>query len=403
MRLFWWLAWLLLACGCATAPARPATVAERTPSPGSISRDNPGGDAVHPADAALSRLLEEPIGTKLDRFQTLKARFPDIGNWRRVRFFGHPTRAGFRYGKDPAYAMGAIEYREAEGDDTPAACLQSFLRRGARLAQTFEIEMGPVHREVGRHYRGPESVDWVEHEKRQKRKRQRRQERLAKRREQRKQRLAVVRARAEQVARRRKQAQNRRIADTFEEWSKRPAPAARADASAPPPAGRDPTPTDGATKSDEQIAETSTALRARRDQLRRLIQLGPKLRAVGRRAPQGATRARRASPRRDRPGPTRQELWDLRWQRHEERYGMATMPALHTWGRFNTLIDNEPYLGAAVAYHSWPGTCLVQGFAVKVGTDETLASKVLRRWIEELAPRLLWVERLREAPPIENR
>ena len=51
---------LLVAGACSSTPVRPSTPAERTPTPASVTRDNPGGDAVEPIDAALiERLARE--------------------------------------------------------------------------------------------------------------------------------------------------------------------------------------------------------------------------------------------------------------------------------------------------------------------------------------------------------
>ena len=83
--------------------------------------------------------------------------------------------------------------------------------------------------------------------------------------------------------------------------------------------------------------------------------------------------------------------------------GEAPMPVMRASGRFVTLLNSDRYLVAAVAYQSWPGSCLVQGFAVKIGSDELLARKVIDRWLSEMAPALVWRRRLREQPPFENR
>ncbi len=87
----------------------------------------------------------------------------------------------------------------------------------------------------------------------------------------------------------------------------------------------------------------------------------------------------------------------------EPELGWAEMPYLRTSGTFATLLNDDTYVGAAVAYRSWAGTCLIQGFAVRVGTDEALAKRVVDRWLTELAPLLSWSTRLRARPPIENR
>ena len=89
--------WCCVLGGCGGA-AQPAGLPHAAPTPTSVSKDNPGGDADDPDKAALLRLLAEPLGALTDKFETLRAAFPDWPNWRRVRFIGYPLRAGFRYG-----------------------------------------------------------------------------------------------------------------------------------------------------------------------------------------------------------------------------------------------------------------------------------------------------------------
>jgi hypothetical protein len=79
------------------------------------------------------------------------------------------------------------------------------------------------------------------------------------------------------------------------------------------------------------------------------------------------------------------------------------MPFVRASGHFTTLTNRDHYITAAVGYRSWPGTRLVHGFAVRVGSDTALATRVVERWLSELAPRLHWLSELSGAPPIENR
>ena len=83
--------------------------------------------------------------------------------------------------------------------------------------------------------------------------------------------------------------------------------------------------------------------------------------------------------------------------------GLAPMPYVRGSGEFTALFTRQRYVGAVAAYRSWPGTCLVHAFAVRVGTDEGLAQKVVDRWLDEIAPRTRWLPRTRLAPPVEDR
>jgi len=79
------------------------------------------------------------------------------------------------------------------------------------------------------------------------------------------------------------------------------------------------------------------------------------------------------------------------------------MPYVRGSGEFTAIFTRHRYVGAVAAYRSWPGTCLVHSFAVRVGTDPALAQAVVDRWLEELAPRTRWLPRARSAPKFENR
>ena len=229
------------------------------PTPTSVSKDNPGGDAVDPDKAALMRLLAEPLGALTDKFGTLRAAYPDWPNWRRVRFLGYPLRAGFRYG-DRHYAIGAIWYSEAKPGDTPESCLGRVVDKARATGKTFNLELGPITNEQG--------------------------------------------------------------------------------TCAP-----------------------------------RLSVLEPKPRPAN--LPPNARPSQKAVPK--------------------------PMPTARTEASFATLTASGHWLAAAAAYPSWPGTCLVQGFAVDGSEHPDLAEAVVARWLREAAGKMIWERALWEAPPVEDR
>lgn len=67
-------------------------------------------------------------------------------------------------------------------------------------------------------------------------------------------------------------------------------------------------------------------------------------------------------------------------------------------GRLDSLMGRNDYLGAVAAYQSFPGTCLVQGFAVVATHYPTLAKQIRDRWVTEGAPKLVWEKHVKEAP-----
>ncbi len=396
-----------IVCGCAHTPRLPSTTAERTPTPGTISRDHPAGDAEAPVDAALTRLLERPLGFKRDRFRTLNVRLPDWENWKRVRFWGHPMRAAYRYGKK-GYAIAVLSYSDAEGDDSPRACLERFVQDAARTAESFDVELGPLTRELHKHYRGPESVDWVEHDRMVEQRRAERQRRRAELR-----RKALARLPKLKIWRGKRPLTLKRKARSPGATRAAPGPDPQAVPKLPKvvsqPAPTDPYEPDTRSEppdtsplppgrgikppkaeGDEQEVKKPQPAGSKKVVLRL-----EKLRTFAQRVK--LRRRLRQHLRRKRRGPA--EVW----RRHKQRYGEADMPLIRASGQFNTILVDDRYLAAVAAYESWPGTCLVQGFTVQVGTDEQLAEQLIERWIQEIAPKLQWFGRLREAPPFENR
>jgi hypothetical protein len=129
----------LAVAGCGGAP--PSRPPGLPPTPESVTRANPGGDAADPLRAALERLAEEPWGHRRDRFNTLKVPLADWKQWRRVRIWNHPTRATYRYGDDH-YAVATVLYTEIAGRDDPDACLAAFWEKNLPLADAYGVRLG---------------------------------------------------------------------------------------------------------------------------------------------------------------------------------------------------------------------------------------------------------------------
>ncbi|MEQ9324906.1 MAG: hypothetical protein RIF41_37410 [Polyangiaceae bacterium] len=418
--------------GC-TSQATPSTPAERAANPDSVTKDNPGGDAINPVDAALERLLNEKLGRKIDKYETIEPAFSDTKNWKRIRFFGYKTRGGFRYGKDPSIAAAVLYYWESE-DDAPTSCIEHFAVKAQRIADVFDLEVGEMDRSMADHRRGVEAVDWPAWEAEWEAKEL---ERIA----QLKERQDKMRERREQAAKRRatvrKRVHSQRLALALRRTAKAD-PDVTSPAASPAESAVDETPkldgavleakprdegapgpasdteqggasADGAVPADpEEIAKQKRiedlrrrVAEARKRRAERLANMTPEERkALEERRQQAMERRRQAAERREqklvemmkpRPAPLPKDL------------GVGDMPFIRTSGEFTTLFNRDRYLGAMVAYDSWPGTCLVQGFAVKVGSDEALAEKVLDRWLTEMAPILRWKRDLREQPEIKDR
>ncbi len=137
------LALLLAPTACASqTTAQPPGA---PPTPKTITRENPGGDADDPARAALTRLAAEPWGHRKDLWNTLHVPLIDWKNWRRIRLFGHPTRASYRYGDDH-YAVASIWYTVIEGANEPEACLAKFIDMATPIADANGVKIGERQR-----------------------------------------------------------------------------------------------------------------------------------------------------------------------------------------------------------------------------------------------------------------
>jgi hypothetical protein len=130
----------LLLTGC--GGSQPTTRAPDTPpTPISVTKEHPGGDASNPEKAAIERLLREPWGFRRDRWGTLRIPLADWRHWRRVKIFGQPTRATFRYG-DEHYALDTVWYQKTEGANDPEACLERFMAYAVPLAESYAVKIG---------------------------------------------------------------------------------------------------------------------------------------------------------------------------------------------------------------------------------------------------------------------
>lgn len=141
----------LPACG-ASQPA--PGIARVPPTPASITKAEPGGDAPDPQAAALTRLLQSPWGHRPDKDDQLALALPDPDNWKRVRFFGVEHFVGFRYGNDH-HALAAVFVQEAKdvATLTSAECLKRFEAWGRPRVEAFDVDFEPFAVEHSR-FRG---------------------------------------------------------------------------------------------------------------------------------------------------------------------------------------------------------------------------------------------------------
>jgi hypothetical protein len=117
----------LVTFGCSSTPSPPRQPPGRPPTPASVTKNEPGGDADDPHRAALERMLAEPWGSRNDKDDQVIAPLPDASKWRRIRYWGFDHLTGFRYGKT-YHAVGAIAVQDVPAG-TPVrseTCLAAF-------------------------------------------------------------------------------------------------------------------------------------------------------------------------------------------------------------------------------------------------------------------------------------
>ena len=355
--------------GCA---APPTGAFARIATPESVTRHDPGGDALNPHEAALERLGAERIGRKNDKFGTLLVALRDARNWSRVRFFGHPTRAAFRYGDDH-HAVVVIDYRDAVDDDSVNACLEAFVDEAHEMSDDVGVEVGAIVRSERKHRQGVESLS---------------KEVLAKRRRageaRRKKRMEAKRRRARALRRKRRAKAKRdaaasskaRLAEGLRDFRPHPQPDKPAPSASPVARAKAATAANSPANSTPRHAR---ATRVQADALHRQMRRRRLRAAIAKRRAARRARARAKSRR------------------------MHEMPVVEASGRVGALMGGDTYAVAVAAYRSWPGTCLVQAIAVRIEQDDAQAQAVVTRWLDDAAPLLQWRSNLLEPPKRENR
>ncbi len=123
---------LLVACGSQRLPPGHA------PTPETITKDEPGGDAYDPHEAALMRQVDSSWGWRTDKDGQVRFPLPDRHNWTRVRFMFVNHFTAFKYGDDHhTIAAAFIVPLQPEDARTSAVCLQRFEEKAFSKASAF--------------------------------------------------------------------------------------------------------------------------------------------------------------------------------------------------------------------------------------------------------------------------
>jgi len=141
--------------GCGASPAAQPKLPPKPPSPASVTRNEPGGDAKDPHHAALQRLLAEPLGHRKDRDNQLQVALPDFRNWKRVRYWGVEHFLGFRYGEDHHALLVVFVHEVEEERPSSEACIRRFDAWGRPQIKAYEVQFDPFRAHHARFYDRP--------------------------------------------------------------------------------------------------------------------------------------------------------------------------------------------------------------------------------------------------------
>ena len=99
----------------------------QAPTPQTVTKDDPGGNAHDPHKAALERQLTAKWGYRTDKDRQARFPLPDHTKWTRVRFMFVNHFTGFQYGDEHHTVSAAFVVPLEPGDEaTSARCLQRF-------------------------------------------------------------------------------------------------------------------------------------------------------------------------------------------------------------------------------------------------------------------------------------
>jgi hypothetical protein len=134
---------LMVSAGCSKpAPKQPVGA---PPSPTSITRKAPGGDAHDAHLAALERQKASSFGWRTDKDNQARFPLPDRKNWTRVRFSLIDHLTAFKYGdEEHAIALAILMKVEGGAELTSALCVEQFERESLEKVAHFGGEVTDI-------------------------------------------------------------------------------------------------------------------------------------------------------------------------------------------------------------------------------------------------------------------
>lgn len=141
---------------CATQRLPPPTRADVVPSVSASAAasvvDTRGPKSEH--GDALGRLVDAPIGIRVDRKHVVTLPMPDGDAWTHVKFWTVTTLAGYRYGDDHHAALAVFTFAPTHGADgrDVDTCATRFAAWGERRGRKFDLRPGEAR---------VDSIEWL--------------------------------------------------------------------------------------------------------------------------------------------------------------------------------------------------------------------------------------------------
>jgi hypothetical protein len=127
--------------GCHANVRKPPGV---PPTPTSITKEEPGGDAFNPQIAALDRLQIQGFSLRYDASSSVLVPIPDAGKWKRIRYLMFDNFTGFRYG-DQGHALVAMYLsRHPQPGCSSESCLDQFEIQASSKLRRLGVQWSPA-------------------------------------------------------------------------------------------------------------------------------------------------------------------------------------------------------------------------------------------------------------------
>jgi hypothetical protein len=144
-----------LVAACSAGAGGSARSIAASPPPKDDGQPAQGGSGGDEHSAALEQLKIAKMEWRIDKQGSMKLLLPDAEHWTRVKFWGVPSLAGFRYGKDH-HAIVAAFVTHVDDNGAPGVCMKSFESWANPWVEAFDVQV---------RHDAPQAVMWTSAQK----------------------------------------------------------------------------------------------------------------------------------------------------------------------------------------------------------------------------------------------